>query len=224
MTFILTEELASRVLETVDAGLCSGVGKPIPGQMCVEAAVCYAMGLPHGDEPTCVSPAIRKLKIILNDANWSSNKARAKGMRRLAIIQLGSMGAVDDVEFTTRVSEMVIRKILPRALNTAALLQDDVNKKALQDAATVCENEGTESAAELARSATELAARAAAESARSAAESAARSAAWLAAELAAWSARSTACDGELEFFAEEVVQILINMDAPATKYLRLTEV
>lgn len=30
-------------------------------------------------------------------------------------------------------------------------------------------------------------------------------------------------DAELEFFAEEVVQILINMDAPATKYLHLTE-
>jgi hypothetical protein len=30
--------IATKVLEVVDAGLVSGVGKPIPGQMCVEAA------------------------------------------------------------------------------------------------------------------------------------------------------------------------------------------
>ena len=52
----ITQEIAAKVLEIVDAGLVGGVGKPVPGQMCVEAAVCYAMGLPHGDEPTCVAP------------------------------------------------------------------------------------------------------------------------------------------------------------------------
>lgn len=45
----ITRKIAVRVLEVVDAGLVSGVGSPEPGKMCVEAAVCYALGLPHGD-------------------------------------------------------------------------------------------------------------------------------------------------------------------------------
>ena len=81
---MLTREVAKRVLDTVDAGLVQGMGVAKPGKMCVEAAVCYALGLPHGDNPDCVAPALRALKIRLNDASWSSNQARAKGLRRLA--------------------------------------------------------------------------------------------------------------------------------------------
>ena len=84
----ITEAIAAKVLVVVDAGLVNGKGKPVPGQMCVEAAVCFAMGLPHSDEPPCVAPALRALKIRLNDSNWSSDQARAKGLRRLALAQL----------------------------------------------------------------------------------------------------------------------------------------
>ena len=73
----ITEDIARRVLTVVDAGLVKGVGNPKAGQMCVEAAVCYAMGLPHGDDPQCVSRALRSLKIRLNYSTWSSNAARA---------------------------------------------------------------------------------------------------------------------------------------------------
>ena len=69
---VITLDIAQKVLATVDAGLVSGVGTPIPGQMCVEAAVCYALGLPHSDDPLCVSRALREFKIRLNDANWST--------------------------------------------------------------------------------------------------------------------------------------------------------
>src|SRR5690349_19890033 len=96
-------EVARKVLTVVDAGLVHGVGKPIPGQMCVEAAVCFALDLPHGDDPKCVAPSLRHLKIRLNDSNWSSNEARAKGLRRLALIQLGSAGVLDEQEFARRV-------------------------------------------------------------------------------------------------------------------------
>ena len=57
-----TATIAAKVLETVDAGLCSGVGKPVPGEMCVEAAVCYALGLPHSDNPDCVAPALSRFQ------------------------------------------------------------------------------------------------------------------------------------------------------------------
>src|ERR1700688_4407880 len=91
----ITKTIAKKVLAMVDAGLCSGVGAPIPGKMCIEAAVCFAMGEPHGDEPSCVSKALRAFKIRLNDSRWSSNEKRAKGMRRLALIQLGSSEIAD---------------------------------------------------------------------------------------------------------------------------------
>ena len=68
-TIEITKEIAVKVLQVVDAGLTGGLGKPVPGQMCVEAAVSYALDLPHGDEPACVASALRSLKIKLNDSN-----------------------------------------------------------------------------------------------------------------------------------------------------------
>lgn len=94
----LNKQIARKVLETVDAGLVRGTGSPEPGKMCVEAAVCYALGLPHGDEPPCVGSAVRAFKIKLNDCPWPSIEARAKGMRELAIAQLGS-DTLDQMEF-----------------------------------------------------------------------------------------------------------------------------
>ena len=104
----VNKQLAKKVLQVVDQGLSFGLGEPIPGQMCVEAAVCYAMGRPHGDKPICVARAVRQAKITLNDMTWSNNKARAKGMRRLAIAQLGSTDI--DIEAFKRalLDEMVV--------------------------------------------------------------------------------------------------------------------
>ena len=63
----VTRDVAAKVLDVVDHGLCSGKGEPIPGKMCVEAAVCFALGEPHGDSPSCVGTAVRAVKIKLND-------------------------------------------------------------------------------------------------------------------------------------------------------------
>ena len=89
--FILNEEFAKKVLDIVDQGLTRGVGRAAPGHMCVEAAVMYALGLNHSDEPPCVADTVRSLKILLNDKyGWKNTKNRAAGMRRLAIAQLGT--------------------------------------------------------------------------------------------------------------------------------------
>lgn len=118
----INQEIVSKILETVDAGLVSGVGCPTPGQMCVEAAVCYALGLPHGDNPQCVSESIRAFKIVLNDCNqWSSPKARAAGLRRLAIAQLRTKGNFKDKEFGERVVVMTANKILAPILHAVEL-------------------------------------------------------------------------------------------------------
>jgi hypothetical protein len=88
------KQVAEKVVEVVSKGLVCGMGEPKPGQMCVEAAVCYAMGLPHSDNPPCVDSYVRDVKININDQEWSSKKARAEGLKKLAIAQLGSKGKV----------------------------------------------------------------------------------------------------------------------------------
>lgn len=148
MNIVITREIAARCLYVVDHGLSSGMGDPVLGGFCVEAAICYALGLPHGDDPGCVSPALRSLKISLNDRSWSSNGARAKGLRRLALAQLGSAGVLDEQEFARRVAEMAIRKMVPIGLRAAASIQKDAqHRQSLLDAARRCEGEDTRDAA-----------------------------------------------------------------------------
>jgi hypothetical protein len=153
MTFEITEPMVRKLLDTVDAGLVNGLGKPIPGQMCVEAAISFALGEPHSDGPSCVEPVVRQSKIALNDKRWSSDVARAKGLRRVAIAQLGSKGVVNGKRYLALVAEGTIREIVPIALRAAA----KVNPKyavALEVAAVRCEQEGSHEAALAARPAT----------------------------------------------------------------------
>jgi hypothetical protein len=217
---VLSRDVAAKVLEVVDHGLTSGLGIAEPGKFCVEAAVCYALGMPHSDRPTCVSPVLRTLKIALNDKAWSSPQARAKGLRRLAVAQLGSAGALDEKAFLAQVVDMTIRKIVPRAMRAAAKMQrTDLHRGALEAAALKCEQEGTrESALEASKVGRAAAAAAAAYAYAAAADAAAAAAAYAYAAAAA-----AARDRELAFFAEEIVQILIVMKAPGTEWLDLTE-
>ena len=116
----ITREVARKVLSLVDMGLTRGKGEPEPGKMCIEAVVCYALGMPHGDQPICVAPSLREFKIGLNDADWSSNAARAAGLRRLALVQLGSADTLDECEFVRRLVDCTIRQWLPKTLRRAA--------------------------------------------------------------------------------------------------------
>lgn len=97
-----------KVLEVVDVGLEGGLGIPEPGKMCVEAAVCYAFGWDHGDTPKCVNRLLRTVKIDLNDRGkwieWFGDEpaARAKGLRKLAVAQLGTHKKFKEKEFIER--------------------------------------------------------------------------------------------------------------------------
>ena len=117
-SIILNKKVARRVLEVVDAGLVDGLGTPEPGKMCVEAAVNYALGLPHGDNPSCVGKLVRDFKVSLNDSYWSSDKARTKGMRKLAIAQLGSDTLDQDV-FLKTVGFKCMTTVLPVIVENA---------------------------------------------------------------------------------------------------------
>jgi hypothetical protein len=184
--------VARKVLEIVDAGLVRGVGNPVAGEMCVEAAVCFALGLPHGDDPKCVAPSLRQLKIRLNDARWSSNQARAKGLRRLALIQLGSVGHLDDQEFAKRCATLAIKTSVTLALRAAASIhKDPKHAQAMRSAAKVCETEGTRASALEAKKTTAYAATAAA---AAAADADAAYAATYAADAATYAATAAAAD------------------------------
>jgi hypothetical protein len=113
----LNKEVARKVLAIVDKGLTIGMGKPTPGFMCVEAAVCLAMGMEHGDDPSCVGYDVSEAKIILNDnSGWSSKKARAHGMRAIALAQLGSDTVVG---FNECLRKVIVKSLLIPAIKAA---------------------------------------------------------------------------------------------------------
>ena len=210
-----------KLLNVVDAGLVNGVGNPVPGQMCVEAAVCYALGLPHGDDPKCVAPSLRSFKIRLNDSKWCSNAARAKGLRRLAVIQLGSKDALDERKFAKRLADLACRTSVPIALRAAASThKDPVHKAALIEAADRCETSPNRRAAEHAR---EVARAYAAYAASASADASASASASASAASASAYASAASRDKILSDFAEGVVQILIEMKVPGSQWLELTE-
>lgn len=191
----ITRELAQKVLSVVDAGLASGLGKPVPGQMCVEAAVNYALGGEHNDIPACVGSAVRAFKIRLNDAPWPSKEARTKGMRKLAIAQLGS--EIDQNEFRQIVVVGTVRRILPIALRASGSLIP-AHKDALEGAAVACAAVRDGEAARVVTSeALEVSSRMATRAARSSAL-----AAHAAAEAAALAAEAAYNDADAAFSDE----------------------
>lgn len=187
----------------LERGLSRGLGKP-DGQMCIEAAVCAALGLPHGDNPPCVAAAVRAFKIALNDSGWSSSQARANGMRELGIAQVGSKGVVDDVKFATRLAELTIRQLVPKLFREVFSGNETLIAAALR-----CEKEGTKDAA---RNAAYVAADA---NAYAAAAYAAYAAA--AADAAAGATR----DKYLILSANLALQVLTELKSPGVKYINL---
>ena len=133
----INREFASKVLETVNAGLVGGLGIAKPGQMCVEAVICYAMGVKHGDKPSCVGAAVNSFMIRLNDASWPTDKDRTETLRRISIAQLGS-NTIDQKEFARLVTLETIRKMIPIALRAAAKLNPKFADE-LEEQSLVCE-------------------------------------------------------------------------------------
>lgn len=112
MTQYNFEEIIPKFDKILERGLCSGVGSPY-GQMCVEAAITQAMGLPFNDEPECVTKIIRLFKIEINDKDWSSPQARAKALRNIGIAQIGTKGIVNGQEFLIKLTSKIIQVLIP---------------------------------------------------------------------------------------------------------------
>ena len=216
----ITKENIDKLNARLDHGLTGGLGEPEPGKMCVEAAVCAALGLPHGDNPGCVIGSLREIKITLNDSDeWDSNKSRAEGLRRLAIAQIGSLGAIDEDEFMRRVVALTIRTLVPTALRVAAKKIGGERAQALRDAADKCGANPTEENARQAEEVTDGTGGIAAYNAVAAAADADGGALYATARAVTYAARATGNEKVLRDFAEDIVQILIDMNAPGCAWL-----
>lgn len=110
--------LAQRILKLLSFGLVGGLGDPGPGKMCVEAAVCYAMGEGHGTNPSCVAEDVRSIKIGINDlSGYSSDSMRGRILRHMAIAQLGSIRSeFNVVKFHKHLDTHITREILVPAM------------------------------------------------------------------------------------------------------------
>lgn len=226
-----TIEHAKAILELLKHGLSSGLGSRVPGHMCVEAAVCYAMGLPHGDNPPCVSPAVRAFKITLNDSCWSSHQARATGLRRLAIAQLGS-SEIDEIVFAKELVLATLRRIVPASLRSEAEVTNNIQYATkLNEVALQCEQfkGGTLGVAcdiLLAVSAVSRIAhiaRCAARAVIGAANYAATYAAGCAGHAASYSGSAADADAILADMAEIAVGVLMTCKSPGCEWLYLTD-
>ena len=190
-------------------GLSKGMGDR-DSQVCIEAAICQVIGLPHGDDPGCVADSVRAFKIRLNDSPWSSPKARADGLRDLGLAQLGSKGVVDDQMFAKRMAGETIRVLIPKLFRQVL-----PNDKACMEAADKCENEPN----------SDSAAAAAAASAWAAAAAEAASEAWAAEEAARAAARAAASaanrnDTYLLLSASIALGILKELKSPGVALLK----
>lgn len=133
-TYVITRNLVEQLSQTIDKGLSDGLGKPAPGQMCVEAAICYVNGWEHNDEPKCVNPTIRDFSINLNDSlSFKNRQSRAKALKRFAIAQLGTKNQKNiGRKFASQATLVYIQKWYPlfirELITTKDFDEDFVNK------------------------------------------------------------------------------------------------
>jgi hypothetical protein len=144
------ENFDEAILEKwLDKGLCSGSGDG-KSAVCLEQAVALCAGLPLTDSPnSCVHPSVSAFGRRLNDARWSSPKARSAGLREFAFAQLGT-SKIDGKAFTRRLAELTIREIVPIAPRAAAK-RNPKHSEGLTAATMECEKEGTIKSARSAR-------------------------------------------------------------------------
>lgn len=129
-------ELAIKKLtELASKGFIVGIGTPNPGRLCIESAICLAMGEPHGDTPSCVHLLDRKLAVDLNDFAWASPQIRAQMLLPIGIAQLGTAD-VDRTKFWQEVYTGLVSKVLPFALHAINLDQTKCESAVTYEEAT----------------------------------------------------------------------------------------
>ena len=220
----ITTENIERLRGFLNAGLRSGIGSK-GNHVCVMAAIqkSFWPDADLSDRPSCVGYALREYGIAINDQSWSSDAARAAGMRDFAIAAIGS-DSLDQVAFLKRMSELTVREIVPIALESAAeklASKSPEHAEKLRHAAMRCKTEGSIEAARDARTAAHAA---------YAADDAAPAAAYASADAAAYASASAASvayaasvvagrDKTLSHSCSLAVRVLREMSSPGVAFL-----
>jgi hypothetical protein len=82
----MTPEQRQKLVEIVNAGLVSGLGEPRPGSLCVEAAVCLALGEAHSDTPSCVAKRCAQVTTLEEAASAARAAAAAEAADEILIV------------------------------------------------------------------------------------------------------------------------------------------
>ena len=133
-------------------GLCGGPGDG-DCDACLQQAVSLALGLGPTDHPedvpgSCINLAVAAFARTLNDGPWSSPAARGAGLRGLAYAQLGTAAVLDGPRWVARLTELIIREVLPIALRAATKMHpEEEHREMLEAAAVRCERDGDEATA-----------------------------------------------------------------------------
>lgn len=126
MNDLINTTNVQKLIRLIRKGLASGLGSPKAGQMCVEAVICTVLYGEFSDQPDCVHRDIIPLKILINDFDWPSKQARARGMERAAIAQLGS-NRISISKWVAAFSKHFIKFVLP-LLNNHYLEKPEATK------------------------------------------------------------------------------------------------
>ena len=200
-------------------GLCSGKGSP-NGEMCIEALITQILDEPFSDEPECVTAEIRNFKISLNDTNWSSNQARAVGLRNIGIAQIGSKGVVDGPEFLKGLQTKIIGVLIPDIFRKIFK-----NKKEILLLVDICEKQPTRENCLILKNASSAADAAYAYYASSAAAASAYADAAYASDAAsayaaaAYTSDAASADYYLIMCANLALEVLKEMNSPGCAWL-----
>lgn len=130
----ISKEVVLLIIADLERQLASSAENSVAGRMIVQQAVCAAFAERYLETPSTVAPMLSAVTIGLNNATWSSDFECGKGMRRLAIAQLGTAKDFDSNRFLYCLAGVLVRKWLPRLLRHMAEF-DKVNESQFLQAA-----------------------------------------------------------------------------------------
>lgn len=149
----ITATIVTNILAAIDAGIIAEAGTYVPGNMPVEDAIRYGFGDEEESEVSRAGGEGGRFLAMLGGSPWSSNSARAAGLRKLAIAQLGSADfdddatKIDQAAIMSFIAEKTTKRIIPFALADLSHYHKPLRNE-INEARILCVEEGTRDAAE----------------------------------------------------------------------------
>jgi hypothetical protein len=135
-----TKRIALEVAKSINGALCRGAGSGQSQNVCVMQAIARAVGLPTSNDQVeeCVGSVVGAFNRKLNDCYWSSDVARAEGMKRLGVASIGS-NQLNQMEYGKLMFLRGTQKLLPFVFREIAKIKDGNYKAELKKHADLCE-------------------------------------------------------------------------------------